>query len=349
MTSASAAIAKLDRPHHRDSKGLWFWAAAASLTLHLLALHWLRAALVDAGGAPAAGSTAIPIEAIAIAPSGAANSAPLPEAARSSQPTGGETAQPFQPVQPPTAAPETPLAAASPLNSARASAPNAQVAPVPPTATATPNPFVPSPAAPTSNSSTPAATPGTAPAAPPRPATPTPIPSPAALPRPAPSAPSPAPAPSPVATPGGSSLPGAAGSGSSGGEGGGPPAPGSGHFLAALVGEPRLADTSRDVPDQLARWQSSPEPLQAINYLAPLGLTLQGDLVVEVVVAINRDGQVQVFPETARAIQGQASSQQAGQLAARIIGGWRFSPTQMGGEPVMQDYVLRLKLSALGG
>ncbi len=115
------------------------------------------------------------------------------------------------------------------------------------------------------------------------------------------------------------------------------------------MGEPRLSDSSRDVPTQLARWQSSPVQLEAINYFAPLGLTLSSDLVVEVVVAINREGQPRVFPETAQVLQGQASPQQAGQLAERIISSWRFTPTQMEGEPVVQDYILRFKASALGG
>ncbi len=108
------------------------------------------------------------------------------------------------------------------------------------------------------------------------------------------------------------------------------------------------ADPNRDVVTQDARWQSSATELAAINYFAPLNLTLRGDLLVEVVVAIDRNGRPLVFPDTARALQGDASNQQAGQLAERIISGWQFTPAQMEGAAVMHDYRVRLKVSALG-
>ncbi|NJO21532.1 MAG: hypothetical protein HC838_17885 [Spirulinaceae cyanobacterium RM2_2_10] len=65
-SSASTATARFDRTQYRDPGGLWFWAGAISLTLHLLILGWVRAALVEAGRTAATGAAAIPIAAIAI-------------------------------------------------------------------------------------------------------------------------------------------------------------------------------------------------------------------------------------------------------------------------------------------
>ncbi|NJO20165.1 MAG: hypothetical protein HC838_09035, partial [Spirulinaceae cyanobacterium RM2_2_10] len=117
-----------------------------------------------------------------------------------------------------------------------------------------------------------------------------------------------------------------------------------------VTGSGELAHLSKESAAALRQAVMSPKgtTLEAINYFAPLGIELNGNLQVKVMVLIDRNGQPQVLPDTAQLVQGQISRSKAGQLADRIISGWRFTPTQMAGEPVMQEYWVQLQVRALG-
>ncbi|NJL02489.1 MAG: hypothetical protein HC910_18750 [Spirulinaceae cyanobacterium SM2_1_0] len=384
-SSASTATARFDRTQYRDPGGLWFWAGAISLTLHLLILGWVRAALVEAGRTAATGAAAIPIAAIAIMPTDTpapAAAQALPEQSRSGQANPGEpqpTVNNAQPAPSPVSSTVNPTAATVPTSTSAAAAVREMLTPTRPAPNQSrPTPVSPgrSPTTPTPTASTPVATAPTPIASPspsplpssatpsPTPATPitpAPMPQPVTSPTPAPPAlgPTPAPAPSspptpqpspsaPATPPSGGTPTATPGAEDGGGAGSSPPATASGRYLATLVGNLELTNPDRDIPTQQATWQSSPTTLEAINYFAPLGIELNGNLQVKVMVLIDRNGQPQVLPDTAQLVQGQISRSKAGQLADRIISGWRFTPTQMAGEPVMQEYWVQLQVRALG-
>ncbi|MDB9312653.1 hypothetical protein PN462_06020 [Spirulina sp. CS-785/01] len=121
---------------------------------------------------------------------------------------------------------------------------------------------------------------------------------------------------------------------------------GSGQFLATL-GQLRLTIPDRDIPTQLAQLQQTRQQLDAVQYLQPLDLENVEPFTVQVVVVIEPNGSVTVYPESAQVLSGTISAGKAGQLAKRVIEQWSFEPSYMDGEPVAQEYFIEFSARSL--
>ncbi|MEA5468631.1 hypothetical protein, partial [Spirulina sp. 06S082] len=183
--------------------------------------------------------------------------------------------------------------------------------------TPTPAPETPKPT-PTPSPETPKPTPTPSPETP----KPTPTPSPETpkpTPTPSPETPKPTPTPSPET-----------------------PTPSDGDRFIATIGDLQLTQGDRDIPDRLARRKQNEKQLNAIDYLTPLGLNIEGEFAIEVVAAIDSNGKPSVYPESIQVLSGNIPLEKAKKLAIKIIEQWEFEPTYMGSEPVVQEYRIRL-------
>ncbi|HBB34140.1 MAG TPA: hypothetical protein DC064_20670 [Cyanobacteria bacterium UBA9273] len=130
-----------------------------------------------------------------------------------------------------------------------------------------------------------------------------------------------------------------------------PPAPGSqpdvqpGGGFSASLGGLGLTDNRRDIPTQFAKLKSDSTTEFPIDYLTPLGIKLNGAIVLKVKVLIDETGQGRVLPDSTQVVSGDISATQAEQLAQQIIESWSFEPTYMGNGPVAQAYNLELRIS----
>jgi hypothetical protein len=119
-----------------------------------------------------------------------------------------------------------------------------------------------------------------------------------------------------------------------------------GEFTAQITA-PRLTITDRDIPSQLAQIKENNRTLSSVNYLIPLDITLTQEIVLEVIVVIEMDGKTIVYPESTQVLQGTIEKEISGKLAQKILEEWEFEPTYMNGQPVAQEYYIRLNVQPL--
>lgn len=347
------------KPRHSDPPGLWLGVTLVSITFHI----WLLWALRSAVWAEKAGNveeTIVPIEAIAIAPE-----APILQSPPNPAPNSANTSSSVSPApqkqqvftkkevpqlqkrQTPRPQKTTPQPRKQQVPSQKKiSQPQKQQSP-PAKNTPQPQHKPSAPSPPKNNPPSP-----TSPETPtPSPKTPTPSPQPddsllkpplqSSLlePPPKPLIPSPPapnasptpPPPSPVSD--ASPTP--------------PPSPVSGNRFIATLGAPQLTQPDRDIPDRLARRKQNEKQFDAIDYLTPLGIEFKGELAIEVVAIIDENGKPSIYPQSIKVLAGYISSAKAAELATKIIEQWQFEPTYMGGQPIPQEYFLRLSTRSL--
>ncbi len=116
-----------------------------------------------------------------------------------------------------------------------------------------------------------------------------------------------------------------------------------GSGFSATITKLRLSQPDRDVPDKQAQPKQSNKQLAAIDYLTPLGLSLERDLVLATEILIDNQGKPNVMG--IRVEQGNLDRNVARKLAQEIIEPWEFEPTYMAGKPVYQSYLLTLIIS----
>ena len=194
----------------------------------------------------------------------------------------------------------------------------------------------------TTPTSTPTPTPTPTPTSTPTP-TPTPAPTPTSTPTPTPTpAPTPTPTPTstPTATPTSTSTPTATPTAT--------PTTNTtitGEFTAQ-VSQINSA-SNKDIPSQLAQIRTNNRSLASINYLTPLGITLNEEIVLKTIIIIEIDGSVDVLSEFTEVLQGTIDKETAGKLAQSILEDWEFEPSYNGDEVVAHDYSIILTTSPL--
>jgi hypothetical protein len=114
--------------------------------------------------------------------------------------------------------------------------------------------------------------------------------------------------------------------------------------IVATLSNIRLVDATRDVPTQQAKPKLEEKQISSISYLPQLSKNLDGVLVLQVTLLIDRTGTPEVL--STKVLQG-SSSINPEPLARDIIQDWKFEPAYMGGEPVDQEYFVSLKISPL--
>lgn len=98
----------------------------------------------------------------------------------------------------------------------------------------------------------------------------------------------------------------------------------------------------------MARAKQTQQKLDSLNYLTPLDIELEGEVAIEAIAIVEKDGTLTVVkPEAIKVVQGSLPPEQAGQLAKKILEQWTFEPTYMAGQPIPQDYRIRVRLSPL--
>ncbi len=126
----------------------------------------------------------------------------------------------------------------------------------------------------------------------------------------------------------------------------------SGGILISSIGKPDpianngeiLHPNDPNYNDKLASFLEGNSQLSAAE-LKPLGITLERDLALRVVVIIESTGKATLVRLPPQELPGNLSAEQAKQLANKSIAKLRFSPTLMAGKPVDRDYTLTLKIS----
>ncbi|HEY9871873.1 MAG TPA: hypothetical protein V6D12_00440 [Candidatus Obscuribacterales bacterium] len=114
--------------------------------------------------------------------------------------------------------------------------------------------------------------------------------------------------------------------------------------IVATLSNIRLVDETRDVPTQQAKPQLEEKQISSISYLPQLSKNLDGVLILQVTLLIDRTGTPEVL--STKVLQG-SSSVNPEPLAKDIISDWKFEPAYMGGEPVDQEYFVSLKITPL--
>ncbi|MEM9538125.1 MAG: hypothetical protein AAGA60_01290 [Cyanobacteria bacterium P01_E01_bin.42] len=351
--------------HHSDPPGLWIGVTLVSIALHLGLLWMLRSAVSEekSGNVEEA---IVSIETIAIAPEEPKTQSPPVPKPNPNRALPQNPSPVSPPPQPSPQKQETPPQKVAPPSQKQVTPPPKKTAPaqkqqVTPTKVASPpqkktsspknnsRPQAPAPSPTPTPAPVPTPTPSATPAPAPTPAPiPTPTPAPVPTPSPQPEKPSPQPPmqssvleppPKPLTpTPNTSPTPDP------------PPAPDvspNGDRFIATVGTPRLTHPDRDIPDRLARRKENEKELNAIDYLIPLGIEIEREFAIEVVVVIETDGKPTVYPQSIKVLSGNISPERAAQFAKKVIEQWRFEPTYMGEQPIPQEYFLRLNTRVL--
>ena len=127
-----------------------------------------------------------------------------------------------------------------------------------------------------------------------------------------------------------------------------PPPLYSGGGLIANIDQPRLTIANRDIPTKLAKAKQKRRIFPSIDYLQPLGIKIEENVVLEVIVVIEATGKPTVYPELTQVLQGNLTAEEAGKLAKEIIERWKFQPTYMGSQPVAQEYFIRVQTNFIG-
>ena len=68
---------------------------------------------------------------------------------------------------------------------------------------------------------------------------------------------------------------------------------------------------------------------------------------LEVVAVIETNGKPTVYPQSLKILSGNIPLEAAQKLAIKIIERWEFEPTIMNGQPVVQEYFIRLQARRL--
>ncbi|WP_164674448.1 hypothetical protein [Spirulina subsalsa] len=111
--------------------------------------------------------------------------------------------------------------------------------------------------------------------------------------------------------------------------------------MMTRVAPPRLTVPDRDIPTQLAQPRQNQQSFAEV----PANISIIEPIVLEVVIRIEEGGEVMVYEETTRILEGNITRQEAQILASSILEQWEFEPTYMGEQAVVQEYVLQLMIT----
>lgn len=100
--------------------------------------------------------------------------------------------------------------------------------------------------------------------------------------------------------------------------------------------------------DELASWLAGDTQLSG-EELKQLGITLDGELKLQVKVLIETNGRGEVLPNTTKVLSGNVKPDKAEQLASKIIQQWKFKPTTMTRKdnPVPRAYYIPLTVEPI--
>ena len=123
-------------------------------------------------------------------------------------------------------------------------------------------------------------------------------------------------------------------------------------ILISTIGEPNPIPNKNEIlhpndpnyKDQLATLLEGSTQLSSDEF-KQLGITLERDLVLNVVVVIDETGKATAWSIPPQELPGNLSSDRAFALAQKSIAKLKFNPTLMAGQPVARDYILTIKIS----
>lgn len=332
---------------HSDPPGLWAIVVLSSLVIHLFVLGMLRLWLMVRTNSLPAARNLIPVDVIA-----QASEASLPLQPTPTTTSAATTNLPS--VNTPTKTPKSVPKSQTASTSLQPDSPKTNTSPgVTQAGKQTPSP---------KQSPTVKKSPATNPSQKPLPGTPTQKPSPAPISspsnpsgtQPSPSKPdlpinngkgtngsSTSPSPNPVASTGSGGNQNSSDSQSGG-------------ILISSTGTPDPISNNSEIlhpndpnyNDKLASLLEGNSQLSAAE-LKPLGITLDRDLALRVVVIIESTGKATLVDLPHQDPPGTLSDDKAKQLADKSIAKLRFNPTLMDGKPVDRDYSLTLKISPI--
>ncbi len=114
--------------------------------------------------------------------------------------------------------------------------------------------------------------------------------------------------------------------------------------ILVILGTLELANRDRDIPDQPARPLQVSQEFTTTDYLTPLNITLEQDLILQVSILIDQNGRAELISENIEIRGGSLSQDLVIQLTGNILKQLRFEPTYMEGQPVAQVYSLSLTI-----